>query len=643
MSRGERRLAAIMFTDVADFAGQTQANEELALQLLQEHRRILRSIFPKYAGKEVKTIGDGFLVEFASAVEAANCALEIQQALAQRNLSSTADKQVLVRIGIHVGDIFEQENDIMGDGVNIAARIQPLAEPGGICISQQVYDQVQNKLEEQFVRLDPKGLKHIQTQIEVYKIEPAKGKGRVRQVSLEKRRIAVLPLANVSRDPKDEFFADGMTDELISTLSKIGGFGVIARTSSMKYKGANKSVAEIGTELNVGTIIEGSVRKSGDRLRIMVQAIDTAKEEPLWSQEYDRNLKDVFAIQGDIAKRTAAALKVKIMQIEAKGLEKKATEDTEAYTLYLKGRYFQNKRTEEGLMKAIQQFEKALKRDRKYALALTVLADSYALLALFEFLPPKKAFPTARLAAGKALELDDELAEAHTSLGLVRFQYDRDWPDAEAEFRRAIELNSNYAPAHHFYADFLKAMGRFEEALSEIRRAQELDPLSLSINTGVGHVLYLSRKYDQAIEQYRKTVELDSNFLQARLWFGRPYLQKGMYKEAIGELRKAVELSGGSTIAWAMLGHGYASAGQRKEAIEILDKLRKRAKTKYVPSYWIATIYNGLGDKNKAFSWLEKAFRERSSWLAWVKVEPRFDPLRSDARFQSLLARMKLE
>jgi TolB-like protein/class 3 adenylate cyclase/Tfp pilus assembly protein PilF len=459
----------------------------------------------------------------------------------------------------------------------------------------------------------------------------------------DKSRIAVLPLANISSDTADEYFADGMTEELISTLSKINSFRVIARTSVMKFKGhSGKTVREIAQELGVGTIIEGSVRKAGTRLRVSVQLVDASSEERKWSRDYDREIQDAFQIQTDIAKKIADALKVRILRQERSAIEKEATKIPEAYSLYLKGRYYWNTRTEDGLKKAIEYFEKALQKDPRYALAHSGLADSYALLALFEFLPPKEAFPKARANAEEALEIDADLAEAHTSLGIVMYQYEHDWNATEKEFSRAIELNRNYAPAHQFYADYLKATGRFDEALAQMRQAQELDPLSLAINTGIGHVLYLSRQYDRAIEQYGKTVRMDPNFLQARLWFGRPYLQKGMFKEAIAELQQAVALSSGSTMSLAVLGHAYASSGDSAEAMKILDQLFERAKQRYLPSYWIALVYIGLGDKEKAFEWLEKAYEDRSSWLVWMKVEPRFDVLRSDPRFASLLERMEL-
>ncbi len=361
------------------------------------------------------------------------------------------------------------------------------------------------------------------------------------ETSLPKDRVAVLPLTNFSSDEADEYFADGMTEELISSVSRIKGLRVIARTSVMRYKESGKSIAEIGRELNVGSVLDGSVRKAGNKIRISVQFIDTSNEESQWSQDYDREIKDVLDIQSDIARKVADALQEHVLGGAIQSEERRATSDPEAYINYLRGRQFWNKRTEASLKRAIEFFEAALKIDQNYAMAYTGLADSYATLALLEFMAPHEAYPKAKEAVGKALSLDAQLAEAHTSLGLIRFQYDWDWKEAEKEFRDAININPSYAPAHHFFADLLKAMGRFEEALTEIERAQELDPLSLAINTGVGHVLYLSRQYDKAIEQYKKAVDLDPNFMMTHVWFGRPYLEKGMFAEAISELERAVK------------------------------------------------------------------------------------------------------
>jgi tetratricopeptide (TPR) repeat protein len=318
----------------------------------------------------------------------------------------------------------------------------------------------------------------------------------------------------------------------------------------------------------------------------------------------------------------------------------RATSSPEAYTNYLRGRHFWNKRTEESLKRAIVYFESALKYDENYAQAYTGLADCYATLALLEFMAPHAAYPKAREAVGHALSIDENLAEAHTSLGLIKFQYDWDWQGAEEEFNKAISINPSYAPAHHFFADYLKAMGRFAQALEEIEKAQELDPLSLAISTGVGHVLYLSGQYDLSIEQYRKAVDLDPGFMVTHVWFGRPYLEKSMFTEAISELETAVKLSRESTLALAMLGHGLASAGRKDKALQILETLKERSKSRYVPSYWIAIIYNGFRDREQVIAWMRKAFAERSSWLVWSKVEPRFAWLRDDPDFAFLLSAM---
>jgi len=635
----ERRLAAIMFTDTVGSTALAQKNESLAMELMGEQRRIVRSLLSKNKGREVKTMGDGFLVEFPSALDAVKCAVAIQSALKDENARRDEERKLRVRIGIHLGDVIHTGTDVAGDAVNIASRIEPLASPGGICITGQVYSSVINKMDFEFERIGTPKLKGVTSPVEAFSVVGF-GEGERTQVQAQSTaagRVAVLPFANISVERSDEYFADGLTEELISSVSKTEGLRVIARTSVMKYKGANKPVSEIGRELNVASVLEGSVRKAGDKVRITVQLVDASNEEPKWSQEYDRDLKDIFAIQSDIAQRVAEALRTHVLG------EQKAqpTVSTEAYVSYLRGRQAWNGRTEESLKRAVGFFEQALGADGKYAKAFTGLADSYATLGFLEFVAPNEAYPRAKEAVGMALALDPGLAEAHTSLGMIKFEYDWDWKGAEVEFKEAIAINPGYAPAHQFYSDFLKAMGRFDEAIAEIQKAKDLDPLSLVINTAMGHVLYLSRQYDRAIEQYAKTVELDPNFMVTHIWFGRPYLQKGMYAEAISELETAVKLSGESTVALAMLGHGLASAGRTEEAEMILDKLKQRAKIQYVASYWIAVIYNGFRDRHQVIDWLKRAYKERSSWLVWCNVEPRFDWLREDPEFVSLMAAMK--
>jgi TolB-like protein/class 3 adenylate cyclase/Tfp pilus assembly protein PilF len=640
----ERRLAAIMFTDMVGYTALTQRNESLAMELLEEQRRLIRKSLLNHKGREIDTIGDGFLMEFTSALDAVHCGVEIQTTIQETNAARPKESQIWIRIGIHLGDVIHMGNQIAGDAVNIASRIEPLAPPGGICVTAQVYGSVVSKFEGKFESLGVPVLKNVARPIEVYRISGfGVGDGGLipGKISPARDRVAILPLANISPDQADEYFADGMTEELISSVSRTKGLRVIARTSVMRYKGSDKSIAEIGRELNVGSVLEGSVRKAGNKVRISVQFVDTSNEEPRWSQDYDREIEDVLEIQSDIAQKVAEALREHVLGATLSPEREKVTRDPEAYLNYLRGRQFWNRRTEASLKRAISFFEEALRIDSNYANAYTGLADSYATLALLEFMAPREAYPKAREAAEKALSLDPQLAEAHTSLGLIKFQYDWSWAEAEKELKEAIGINPNYPPAHHFYADLLKALSRFEAALSEIEKAQELDPLSLAINIGVGHVLYLSSQYDSAIEQYKRAVELDPEFMITHVWFGRPYLEKGMYQEAISELEKAVRLSGESTLALAMLGHGLASAGRKEEALHIIEKLKERSKSQYVPSYWMAVIYNGFRDRDQVLHWMRKAFEERSSWLVWSNVEPRFAWLRNDPEFASLLKEMK--
>jgi TolB-like protein/class 3 adenylate cyclase/Tfp pilus assembly protein PilF len=641
---GERRLAAIMFTDMVGFTALAQRDETLAIQLLEEQRRLIRALLGKYKGREVEAVGDAFFVEFASSLDAVNCAVAIQSTLKEWNERYPPENRALIRIGIHLGDVLHRGREVSGDAVNIASRIEPLAPPGGVCITAQVYDSVLNKVEYEFETIGIPDLKNVFTPIEVYCIA-GYGEDTSQPMpfrsELPKDRIAILPFVNISPDQVDEYFADGMTEELISSVSMISGLKVIARTSVMRYKRAHKPIAQIGRELNVGSILEGSVRKVGTKIRISVQLVETSKEVPSWSHKYDREVKDVFAIQSEIAQHVAEALKDHIFGGKHREEPRTTTFSTEAYISYLRGRQLWNRRSEEDLKRAISFFEKSIQIDANYARAYVGLADTYATLALLEFMAPQEAYPRAQEAVRKALVLNPGLSAAHTSLGLIKFQYDWDWKGAEEEFKESISTNFNYAPAHHFFADYLKAMGRFEEALAEIEKARELDPLSLAINIGVGHVLYLSGQYDRAIEEYKRAVELEPGFMATHVWFGRPYLEKGMFDEAVAELEIAVRLSGESIIALAMLGHALASAGRREEAMQILEKLREKSQSQYVPSYWIAVIHNGFQDKDQVIAWLRKAFEERSSWLVWSNVEPRFAWLRGDPDFIDLMSAMK--
>jgi len=456
--------------------------------------------------------------------------------------------------------------------------------------------------------------------------------------------LAVLPLENFSRDPDQEYFADGMTEALITDLSKVSSLRVISRTSVMQYKGAKKPLPQIARELQVDAVVEGSVERSGNRVRISAQLIHAATDSHIWADSYERELRDVLGLQSEVAQAIASEVKAKVTPEERMRLASTRAVNPEAYEAYLRGRFYQNKRTESGLRKAVECFQEAIQKDANYALAYAGLADSYTLLGqlLYAVLPPSEAMPKSKAAALRALQMDDTLSEAHTSLAYIELIYDWDWVKAQEDFKRAIELNPSYAQAHHWYALYLAAMGRQHESIAEMKRAQELDPLSSIVNTSVGWVLYYSRRYDEAIGQYRKVLALDPDFFVAHWELGLAYEQKGKYEEARSEFERARMLSPSNPVILASLGHAYAASGRRSQALEILNKLMKLSKQKFVSPYAIGELNAGLGANDQAFKWLEGAYGQRDTWLIFLKVDPGLDPIRSDARFQPLLSRVGL-
>jgi len=641
---GEKReLAAIMFTDVAGYTALSQRDERLALELLEEHARLLRRHFQRHGGREIKALGDGFLVEFPSALQAAECAVAIQRSLAERNAGLPPKRHIHIRIGLHLGDIVRRGGDVFGDAVNIASRLQALAEPGGVCLSGQVYAQVWNKLEEKLVPLGKKRLKHVEVPVEVYRVilksedTPVPPGG--------KWRIAVLPFANISPDPADEYFADGMTEELIFTLSKIERLRVIAYTSVMAYKGRQVTVSQVGRELRVGMVVEGSVRKAGNRLRITVQLVDVDSEEHLWSQVYDRELEDVFAIQSDIAQQVAQALEVKVLAGERARLRHRPTRNMEAYKLYLKGRYFWNARTEEGFKKAIRCFKRAIEVDPTYALAYTGLADVYSVVPFFLPVPPKEAFPRAREAALRALELDDDLAEAHASLGAVLMYLDWDRQGAERELREAVKLKPGYATAHLWYAIVLIRMyeGRLDEARRELEYALDLDPLSVVANTTLAELFIRLGEPEAAVDTMLKLVELAPDHLLVWTWLGLAYGAAGKYSQAKEVLGRARGLpSSWTPMVEAVWGYVHALKGEEQQVRRALTELLRRTREEYLPPSWIAGLYAALG-KEECFAWLDEARRIRDPYLLSLHRWAAFNPVRQDHRFQEFLAELGLD
>jgi len=456
------------------------------------------------------------------------------------------------------------------------------------------------------------------------------------------RSLAVLPLENLSADASQNYFADGMTDELITDLAQISALRVISRTSVMVYKGARKPLPQIARELNVDAVVEGTVLRSGDQVRITAQLIEASTDKHLWSQSYEGELRDSLALQNTVARAIAEQIRINLTPQEQAALKNVKVVNPQAYESYLKGRYFWNKRTSDGLKVALAYFNQAIEEDPKYAQAYSGLADTYALLGDWQYavMTPKEAFPKAKAAAIKALELDSALGEAHNSLAFVLDGFDWDFDSAGKEFLRAIELNPGYATAHHWYAWHLSLLGRYDEAIAEMRKAENLDPLSLIINADLAELLALAHSYDESIQQSRKTIEMDPNFALAHNQLAQAYLQKHMYAEAVAELQQAVQISGGSPTCIANLARAYVVSGKRSEALELLSELKKRSNLDYSNASEIAIVYASLGDKDQAMNWLEKGYEERFN--PGVLLRPGFDPLRSDPRFQNLVHRIGL-
>jgi len=455
--------------------------------------------------------------------------------------------------------------------------------------------------------------------------------------------LAILPLINAGEDPDTEYLSDGITESIINNLSQLPKLRVMARSTVFRYKDKEVDPQIIGQQLGVRAVLTGRVLQRGDVLIIKTELVDAEDGSHLWGEQYNRKLSDIFTVEDEISREISDKLRLKLSGAERKQLAKRFTENTEAYQLYLKGRFYWNKRTPDGLKKGIEYFQQAIDSDPEYALAYAGLADSYNILVTYSALAPHDAFPKAKAAASRALEIDRKLAEAHTSMAFVKFGYDWEWAEAERGFKQAIKLNPGYAYAHNFYAVLLAAFGRFDEAFAHTSRALELDPLSLPINTNLGWLLYLARRFDEAIEQYQKTIELDEGFPLTYRRLAQTYEQTQRYSEADAAFQKALSLSGDDVELLSARGHFYAVVGETVKAQDVLGQLRSSAASRYVPSYLIARIYLGLGDIDTTFELLEKARDERYGYLAYLEIEPMFDQIRSDPRYEELLRRVGLK
>ena len=639
----QRKLAAIMFTDIVGYSALMSKDEKKALKVLEKNRDIHKSAIQQFTGEFIKEIGDGTLSIFQTSSDAVNCAKAIQEVCCRESMFS-------VRIGIHISEIVVIENDVFGNGVNIASRIEAAGEPGGIYVSERVYEDIKNKTDINAVFIEEKILKNISHPVKIYSIstgqqeiilsEPViKEPGKTKENS-----IAVLPFINMSADPEQEYFCEGMAEELINALTKIKNLNVVARTSSFAFKGEKTDIREIGRKLNVGILVEGSIRKAGSRLRITTQLIKVEDGYHLWSERYDRNLEDVFAIQEEITAKIIDRLKA-TLNVQVKLHKERYPDNLAAYDLFLRGRFYINKFLPEHLDKAIEYYKKAIEEDPRYSLAYTSLAEAYTLLSIgFDVLPTKDTMPKAREAALKSLEFDPTLAEAYVSLGLVAMFYDLDRKSTIKYFRKAMELNPNSTSAHQwieFYWSFME--GKFDESMATLQRAQELDPLNLLIKIRIGYVYIYKRDFDSAIKYFEKLLENQKNFPMGHHCLMDAYGQKKMYKEAIAEGEKMFESGAQAVANIGVLGFYYALAGQKDKANKFLADLKERSKKGYVSSFWVGGIYHGLGEIDSAFEWFEKAYNDRDGNLILITTPPPFDSLRSDLRFKKLMIKMGLE
>jgi TolB-like protein/class 3 adenylate cyclase len=700
-SAEQRKLAAIMFTDMVGYSALAQRDDKLALELLEEHRRLLREIFPRFHGTEIKTIGDAFLVEFGSALEAAQCAIEIQRTLAKRNHDVTSDRRIELKIGIHIGDVVHREGDVYGDGVNIASRIEALAGAGGICVSMDVERQIRNALEARFEKFGTADLKNIKLPMDLFRIvlpwekgtEPSPARVSKKSPVLvpiavliiiallatwwwmerssknqqsaaaqavpavppnapDQKSVAVLPFVNMSDDKGSEYFSDGVSEELLTVLQKIPGMHVAARTSAFSFKGKNATAQEIGQKLGVAYLVDGSVRKSGEAVRIAARLTRAGTGEELWSENFTRNLKDVFAVQTELAETIVAQVRDQLtggaagsadkqkIQAEVQAAEKGGTKNVEAHELYLQGRFYENRHSEKSAREALAAYQHATELDPGFALAWAGVAGTNGWLAAFATEGGQKTFDahlsSARDAVTRALSIEPNLPEALLARGSVETNFDFNWNGAAQTLSKALALAPADPNIVTAAGNLEIARGNMDRAIELYRKAVDLDPVNPQARAFLAFNLAATKRFAEARAEFPRVVELNPAAPWAHAGLGLSYLLEGKFEEAVA----ATEGEAGE---WArLLIVACARWGQKKilEADAALAQLTDGfAET---AAYQIAEVYAYRGDKDRAFEWLERARRQRDPGLAGLRKDPLLTNLHDDPRWTGFLRTMGL-
>jgi TolB-like protein/Tfp pilus assembly protein PilF len=635
-----RMLAAIMFTDMVGYTALMQENERQAKILRDKHRGVLERLILEHRGQILQYYGDGTLSIFGSAIEAAICAAKIQQEL-------QTEPKVPLRIGIHAGDVVYDDEGVYGDGVNIAARIENLAVPGSVLVSDKINDELKNQTEISSTFLGRYELKNVKSPVKIYALtndglvvpthDQLEGKSAVSENS-----IAVLPFINLSADKENEYFSDGMTEELLNALAKVEGLLVTSRTSSFAFKGKNTDIREMGKLLGVKTVLEGSVRKYGNRVRVTAQLINSENGYHKWSETFDRNLEDIFAVQDEIANSIVDQLKKTInIHKPSKNLVNVSTENIDAYNLYLKGLYNWNKWSPDFMLKAIKYFEDAVAIAPDFSLAYSRLAACYIFLGAAGFMPNNVAYTKAKDYANRSYELDNSIIDVHISMGMIKYFNDWDWEGAEKCFLKALEINPNSAETHQYYAMLLSTLGYHKKALKEAELAQQLDPLNAPISYSLSYVYYNNNQTENAIAQAKKTIELDPDFGDALNSIAWMYLKSNQYDKAIEIFNRILDEPTHFMKAASGLSFAYVKLGQTEQAREFIRKAETTESDHLTIDLELAIVYTGLGEFDKAIDSLHKAIDKRVGGLNFINGKF-WKELHDQPRFKEILQRMNL-